>query len=194
MPPRPWTGTDWSEGLLAENDARARFEEAMLPHLGAAYNLARWLTRNDHDAEDVVQEAYVRALKFFGGFHGGDGRAWLLAVVRNTCYTWLKQNRPREKTAPFDEAAHGIATDEMNPERLAVRGDEARQLRLALEEMPAEFREAVVLRDLEGLSYQEIAAVADVPLGTVMSRLSRGRKRLQQTMTGRTNKEPGREL
>src|SRR5262249_60737921 len=131
-------------------------------------------------------------LKFFGGFHGGDGRAWLLAVVRNTCYTWLKQNRPREKTASFDETAHGIVTNELNPERLAVRGDEARQLRLALEEMPAEFREAVVLRDLEGLSYQEIAAGGDGSLGKGIVGPPPGRKRLQQTTTGRAHKGPGR--
>jgi RNA polymerase sigma-70 factor (ECF subfamily) len=172
---------------LTEHDKRARFEEAILPQLDAAYNLARWLTRNDHDAEDVVQEAYLRAFKFFDSFRGGDARNWLLAVVRNTCYTWLRQNRAHD-SAPYDEALHG-ACDDLNPEKLVVRADDSRVVRQAVEELPVEFREMVVLRDLEGLSYQEIAEVADVPLGTVMSRLARGRKRLQLSLAGRLNKE-----
>ena len=160
-----------------------------MPHLSAAYNLARWLTRNDHDAEDLVQEAYLRAYKYFDRFQGDDGRAWLLAVVRNTCYTWLKQHRAHELAASFDEAIHGAAGDALNPERLLQQKATRQLLHEALEELPVEFREVVVLRELEGLSYKEIAAVVDVPLGTVMSRLTRGRGRLQQCLGPRLSKE-----
>ena len=150
-----------------------------MPHLDAAYNLARWLTRNDHDAEDVVQEAYLRAYRSSGGFRGGDGRAWLLAIVRNTCLTWLDRNRPPKPTVLFDEARHGPADA---PAGTPPDGD---ALRAALDELPPEYREAVVLRELEGLSYKEVAAVTGVPIGTVMSRLSRGRGLLRQTLAGR---------
>jgi RNA polymerase sigma factor (sigma-70 family) len=161
-----------------EPDRRAAFEETFLPHLPAAYNLARWLARDGADAEDVVQEAYLRALRSFAGFHGGDGRAWFLAIVRNTGLTWLRRNRPPKPTVPFDEARHGRPANAAEP----PVGDEA--LRAALAELPAEFREAVVLRELEGLSYKEIAAVTGVPIGTVMSRLSRGRGLLRQALAG----------
>jgi RNA polymerase sigma-70 factor, ECF subfamily len=158
---------------------RAAFEATFLPHLPAAYNLARWLTRDGHDAEDVVQEAYLRAFRSFAGFRGGDGKAWFLAIVRNTCLTWLHHNRPPRPTVPFDEARHDRAdlTPETPPD-----GD---ALRAALEELPPDFREAVVLRELEGLSYKEVAAVTGVPIGTVMSRLSRGRGLLRQTLAAR---------
>jgi RNA polymerase sigma-70 factor (ECF subfamily) len=174
---------------LHEPDRLARFEQAVLPHLGAAYNLARWLTRDDHHAEDVVQEAYLRALKFFDRFHGGDGRAWLLAVVRNTAYTWLKQHRAHELAVPFDEAVHGATHADLNPERLAMRKAAGEMLRAALEELPVEFREVVVLRELEGLPYKDIAGIAGIPLGTVMSRLTRGRARLQQCLGERLGEE-----
>lgn len=159
-----------------------RFEEAVLPHLDAAYNLARWLTRNDHDAEDVVQEAYCRALKFFHGFRGQDGRPWLLAVVRHACYDWLARNRARELTISFDERWHDEGSDALNPEKLFQRRADQQVLRQAVEALPLEFREVIVLRELEGLSYQEIAAVASIPLGTVMSRLARARKQLQERL------------
>jgi RNA polymerase sigma-70 factor (ECF subfamily) len=162
-------------------EERARFEQALLPHLGAAYNLARWLMRDDHSAEDAVQEAYVRALKSFGGFHGVDGRGWLLAIVRNVCYTWLQQQRSRGPVASFDEAHHGA--DPLNPETLVLRKEEQQTVRQAVDELPAELREVVVLRELEGLSYKEIAAIADIPLGTVMSRLARARERLHQCLS-----------
>jgi RNA polymerase sigma-70 factor (ECF subfamily) len=158
---------------------RAGFEATFLPHLPTAYNLARWLTRDGHDAEDVVQEAYLRAFRSYEGFRGGDGRAWFLAVVRNTCLTWLRRNRPPAATVRFDEAVHAVPADAPAP----PEGAEA--LRRALESLPPEFREAVVLRELEGLSYKEVAAVTGVPIGTVMSRLSRGRGLLRQAMTGR---------
>ena len=165
------------------------FEEATLPHLKAAYNLARWLTRNETDAEDVVQEAYLRAFKHFGSFHGGDGRPWLLAIVRNTCYTWMQHNRSRELTVPLDDELHEIESKDLNPEALLLQSADTQMVRQALEELPVEFREVLVLRELEGLSYKQIADVADIPLGTVMSRLARARKRLQQSLARRENKE-----
>jgi RNA polymerase sigma factor (sigma-70 family) len=174
---------------VPEYDRLARFEQAVLPHLPAAYNLARWLTRNDHDAEDMVQESYLRAFRSFDRFRGVDGRAWLLAVVRNTCYTWLKQNRAHELATPFDEALHSPESGPSEAERRLLQQASAELLREALGELPAEFREVLVLRELEGLSYKEIAAVADVPLGTVMSRLTRARARLQQRLAPRLSKE-----
>jgi RNA polymerase sigma-70 factor, ECF subfamily len=167
---------------------RAQFEEAALPHLDAAYNLARWLTGNDHDTEDVVQEAYFRAQKFFAG-HRGDVRAWLLKVVRNTCYTWLHKNRPASGTVPFDEKRHAEASDALNPEHVLQQRTDHDAVRKAIESLPEEFREVIVLRELEGLSYQQIATVAEVPLGTVMSRLSRARERLQQHMAPHVEEE-----
>jgi len=167
----------------------ARFEQAALPHLDAAYNLARWLTRNDHDAQDVVQESYLRALKFFGGFRGGDGRAWLLTIVRHTCYDWLRQNRRYEPLTDFDEELRDVESDAPGPEALLLRTAENQLLRGALEELPVEFREVLILRELEGLSYKEIADIAGLPLGTVMSRLARARRRLQQSLTPRMREE-----
>jgi RNA polymerase sigma factor (sigma-70 family) len=171
-------------------DERARLERALVPHLDAAYNLARWLTRDAHDAEDVVQEAYLRAVKSFAGFHGGDGRAWLLAIVRNTCYTWLQAKRGRAPDTAFDEARHGVAADDKGPEHVLLRQEDRQWVRQAVEALPVELREVVVLRELEGLSYQEIAAVADIPLGTVMSRLARARDRLHQHLSARPHEEP----
>jgi RNA polymerase sigma-70 factor (ECF subfamily) len=166
---------------LHEHD-KARFEQAVLPHLSAAFRLARWLTRSDHDAEEVVQEAYLRACRFFGRFHGEDGRGWLLAVVRNTAYTFLKRHRLDRLRIPFDEQRHDSGVLAMNPERLFLQKATAELLREALEELPAAYREAVILRDLEGFSYKEIAAITGVPMGTVMSRLTRGRERLQRVL------------
>jgi RNA polymerase sigma factor (sigma-70 family) len=168
---------------LPEQHKLARFEETVLPHLNAAYNLARWLVRNEVDAQDMVQEATLRAFKFFGGFRGGDSRAWLLTIVRNTCYTWLQQNRAQELTTPFDEEAHNV--EGHNPETILLESANRQMLKQVLEELPVEFREIVILRELEGLSYKEIAGIADVPVGTVMSRLARARKRLQVCLTGR---------
>ena len=168
---------------MQEKNKLSRFEKAVLPHLDAAYNLARWLTHNNHDAEDVVQEAYLRAFKFFGGFRGGDSRSWLLTIVRNTCYTWLRQNQPHELTTVFDEEIHSVGSDATNPETIILESVDNELLRQALEELPVEFREAIVLRELEGLSYKEIANITDLPVGTVMSRLARARKRLEQYLT-----------
>ena len=179
---------------MAEPNMLKRFEEAVLPHLAAAYNLARWLTRNDHDAEDLVQEAYLRAFKSFDSFRGGDGRAWLLTIVRNTCYTWLRQNRAEDLTELFDEEIHTLERDSSNPETLLLETADAQLLGQALEELPVEFREVLVLRELEGMSYREIADLMSVPVGTVMSRLARGRERLQRQLTGSTRRSAEREL
>ena len=167
----------------------ASFEKAVLPHLDAAYNLARWLTRDDADAEDVVQEAYLRAFKFFGGFHGEDGRAWLLGIVRNTSYTWMQRNRSPELNMPLDDEPREVEGDDLNPEELLLQKADAQTLRQAVEELPLEFREVLVLRELDEMSYKQIAAVADLPLGTVMSRLARARKRLQHILVGHTQTE-----
>ncbi len=166
-----------------------RFEQALLPHLDAAFNLARWLTRNQQDAEDVVQEAYLRALSFFDSFRGGDGRAWLLTIVRNTCYTWLRKNRPPEASVLFDEELHSTGEETGNPETLALRNADRRLLEQVLEELPLEFREVLILRELEGLSYQEIASVAGIRVGTVMSRLARARQRVARQLHDRSSKE-----
>ena len=162
-----------------------------MQHLDAAYNLARWLTRNEHDAEDVVQDAYLRAFRFFDGFRGGEGRAWLLAIVRNTCYTWLEKNRPAEISTCFDEHdpeadragfdPDMMAADGGNPEAIALQNAHKRMLNLAIAALPLGFREVLILRELEDLSYKEIARVVDVPVGTVMSRLARARKLLRQS-------------
>ncbi|MGH9897278.1 MAG: sigma-70 family RNA polymerase sigma factor [Pyrinomonadaceae bacterium] len=171
---------------MSEQNKLSRFEQAVLPHFDAAYNLARWLTRNDTDAEDVVQEAYLRAYKFFAGFHGGDSRTWLLTIVRNTCYTWLRQNRTQELGIAFDEEIHSIVSEDASPETILVKSASRQLLKQALEELPVEFRETMILRELEGLSYKEIAGITDVPVGTVMSRLSRARKRLQICLINHT--------
>jgi RNA polymerase sigma factor (sigma-70 family) len=160
-----------------------------MPHLSAGYNLARWLTRNDQDAQDVVQEAYLRAARSFDRYRGGDPRSWLLTIVRNTCYTWLRQNRGSETAgAPgnTDDGWVDVPADPAGqPEAQFIRAADRRLLQEALELLPAEFREALVLRELEGFSYKEIADITDVPLGTVMSRLARARKQLQQLVLRR---------
>ena len=164
-----------------ENET-THFEKTILPHLDAAYNLARWLTGNEHDARDMVQESCLRAFKFFGGFRGGDARSWLLTIVRNTCYTWLHQNRAHEITTMFDEEIHSVDSETSNPATLALQSADHQLLREALDELPVEFREVVVLRDMEGFSYKEIADIANIPAGTVMSRLARGRRQLQRIL------------
>ena len=144
---------------MQKQNKLATFEEAVLPHLNAAYNLAHWLTRNDTDAEDVVQEAYLRAFKFFGGFHGADGRSWLLAIVRNTCYSWMQHNRSPELSVSLDDELHEVESKDLNPEALLMQRSDTLMVRQALEELPIEFREVLVLRELEEMSYREIASV-----------------------------------
>ena len=168
---------------MPQKNKIVNFEEAVLPHLDAAYNLARWLSRSDADADDIVQESYLRAFKFFDGFHGGDSRARTLKIVRNTCYSWLQKNRTREIAAEFDEELHSVECD--NPETILIEKIDGQILKQILDELPLEFREIVVLRELEGLSYKEIAGIADLPLGTVMSRLARARRRLQSGIVAR---------
>ena len=153
-----------------------------MPHLGAAYNLARWLLRDPSDAEDVVQESYLRAFRFFGGYRGGDSRAWLLKIVRNTAYTWLQQNRSVEFAEFLDDEIEAIEGDALDPETLVIQTASVEALRKALDELPIEFREIVILREFEDLSYKEIAGIAEIPIGTVMSRLARARKRLQEQL------------
>jgi RNA polymerase sigma-70 factor (ECF subfamily) len=171
---------------------RARFEQLVLPHLDAAFNLARWLLKRREDSEDVAQEAMLRAYRFFRGFHGGDARAWLLQIVRNTCYTWLEKNRPGELMTEFDEELHPQPS--VTPESLAISGDNRERLGRALETLPPRFREVLVLRELEGCSYKEIAAITAIPIGTVMSALARARQRLQRALTQAPAQEASREL
>jgi len=165
-----------------------RFEQVVLPHLDAAYNLARWLTRSPADAEDVVQEACLRALRFFDGYRGGDSRAWLLKIVRNTCYSWVRKNRPTELSDEFDETVHSGEAVGTDAEAKLVSRANSEQVRKALETLPAGFREVLVLREIEELSYKEISDVTGVPMGTVMSSLSRARQRLREELRAATGK------
>jgi RNA polymerase sigma-70 factor, ECF subfamily len=175
-----------------EPEERVRFEQLVLPHVDAAFNLARWLLRGRTDAEDVAQEALLRACRFIRGFHGGDARAWLLQIVRNTCYTWLEKNRPMELSMEFDEKIHLQAC--ATPETLAIAGDDRERLILALETLPPRFREVLVLRELEGCSYKEIAAITSLPIGTVMSSLSRARRQLHSALANSIQKGAVREV
>jgi len=176
---------------VEDGTAGARFEAVVLPHLDAAYNLARWLTRDEHAAEDMVQEAYLRALKFFTSFRGEDARAWILTIVRNACFDWLKVRRTEEFHDPFDEDIHSPEIDSSagqaegagaNPEVSVLRSATGERIRDALEGLPVEYRVAFVLRELEGFSYKEIASITGVPIGTVMSRLARARKQLRKQL------------
>ena len=169
-----------------------RFETLVLPHLDAAFNLARWLLRSGTDAEDAAQEAMLRAYRFFHGFRGGDVRAWLLQIVRNTCFTWMEKNRHGKDTSEFDEALHGPVGP--TPESLAIAADNRGRLTQALESLPSRFREVIVLRELEGCSYKEIATITSIPIGTVMSTLSRARRQLQLALNNPAKKEAIREL
>jgi RNA polymerase sigma-70 factor (ECF subfamily) len=159
------------------------FEETVLPHLDAAYNLARWLTHNEKDAEDVVQGACLRAIRHFSSFKGGDARPWLLAIVRNTYYTWIKHNRVAHAETILDDERHPEPRDAADPETLLLRETDKQEVRSALQRIPAEFREIIILREFEELSYKEIADVVQIPCGTVMSRLARARKRLALVLT-----------
>jgi RNA polymerase sigma-70 factor (ECF subfamily) len=161
----------------------------LVTHLDAAYNLARWLMRNESDAEDLVQEAYLRAFNHFAGFRGGDGRAWLLTIVRNSCFDRLKQKGSRGQYTDFDEAVHSGGQQSSNAEAVLILQERAELVTDSLAELPAEYREVLVLRELEQLSYREIADIAGIPLGTVMSRLSRARQRLQLSLLARAEQE-----
>ena len=170
--------------MIDEVDLR-RFESLALPHVDAAYNLARWLTRNDQDAQDVVQEALLRAMRYFDSFRGGNVRPWLLQIVRHACFVWLKENRPADVVALEEgrESSHELSAPEADaPDAVAMRNADRSRINLALAALPIVYREVLVLREMEDLSYKEIAHIADVPIGTVMSRLARARHLIRQTL------------
>jgi RNA polymerase sigma-70 factor (ECF subfamily) len=169
-----------------------RFQAQVLSHLDSAYNLARWILRSEHDAQDVVQEACLRAYRAFAQFRGDDGRCWLLSIVRNACRTWLDRHR-RGAPEPLPDEDVGLPPDfDADPQRQLLRRASGDEVRAAIDELPEEFREVIVLRELEGLSYKQIAAVAGLPVGTVMSRLARARTRLEQKLAPTLVEEGGR--
>ena len=177
-------------GWIAQRREQSRFEAVVMPHLDAAYSLARWLTRNDADAADVVQEAYLRAFRYFDSYREGDAKSWLLRIVRRTCYSWLERNRPSEvipleTTADLDEAVAAPPDGPGDTEALLLNRSDLRRLDLLIEALPVPLREAIVLRELQELGYREIAEVTGVPIGTVMSRLHRARLALRRAWDGR---------
>ena len=176
------------QGSVQEHEL-ASFEAMMLPHLDAAHNLARWLMRNEQDAQDVVQEAYLRAFKSFSGFHGSNGRAWLLTIVRNTSYTLLKKNRAADLTTTFDEEIHGSGRESVSPAAILEHAEDAELIKNAMNELPAEFREILMLRHQEELSYQEIGEILKIPVGKVMSRLARARAKLREYLASQMSQE-----
>ena len=171
---------------MSDDENWRRFELLAMPHLDAAYNLARWLTHDDHDAQDVVQEALIRAMRYINGLRGDGARPWLLQIVRHTCYSWLKENRPVEKVVldDFDEAWQDIAAPSTEePPAIAMRRADKDQINAAIADLPVAYREVLVLRELEDLSYADIARIAEIPVGTVMSRLSRARGLMRVALT-----------
>jgi RNA polymerase sigma-70 factor (ECF subfamily) len=188
--PLSWTLTFWHKPGVKKAEAHvALFEETVLPHLDAAYNLARWLMRNDVDAQVVVQESCLRALRFFDGYRGGDAKAWLLAIVRNICHSW--RSRQKGDVVPFDEAEHSEDRYGQNQEQTMAQREQIGALQLCIEMLPVEFQEVLVMRELEEMSYREIANATGLAVGTVMSRLSRARKRLEECATGTTAEAAG---
>ena len=175
------------QGAAQEHEL-ASFEAMMLPHLDAAHNLARWLMRNEQDAQDVVQEAYLRAFKSFSGFHGSNGRGWLLTIVRNTSYTLLKKNRAVDLSTTFDEEIHASDHESASPAAILEHAEDAELIRNAMDQLPTEFREILALRHQEGLSYKEIGDIAQLAPGTVMSRLARARAKLKEYLAARMSK------
>jgi RNA polymerase sigma-70 factor (ECF subfamily) len=175
------SGVEGNDLDVLDSQERVRFEQLVLPHVDAAFNLARWVLHGRADAEDIAQEALLRAFRFFRGFHGGNVRAWLLQIVRNSCYSWLEKNRPMELNTEFDEELYPQTG--ITPESLAIAGNDRERLTRALESLPPRSREVLVLRELEGCSYKEIATITSMPIGTVMSALARARQRLAQTLT-----------
>jgi RNA polymerase sigma-70 factor (ECF subfamily) len=177
---------------VLEEEDRARFEAVVLPHLDAAFNLARWLLRSRADAEDVAQDALLRAFRAFGTYRAGNARAWLLQIVRNACFTWLQQHHKDENFSEFNEERMPQVSE--NPERLAIASSNRQQLTRALEALPASFREILVLRELEGCSYKEISEITSRPIGTVMSSLARARQQLRSALAQPPAKEVRRAL
>ena len=177
-------------GNSADSEEKmARFETVVLPHLDAAFNLARWMTRNKDDGEDVAQEAMLRAFRFIDTFRGEDGRVWLLTIVRNTYLTWIRRQVPRQSVDEFDERLHSDIETALTPESEALCQATAAQVRRAIEALPSEYREVIIMRELEQMSYKEIATITQAPLGTVMSRISRGRSILRQLIAGERRAE-----
>jgi RNA polymerase sigma-70 factor (ECF subfamily) len=186
---------------VPDRDRSDEFQRLAMPHLRSAYQLARWLTRSDHDAEDVMQESYLRAFKYFDGFHGTDARTWLLSIVRNTYCTWRDRQPARPEPGPVARAQVDVDADglffemaddrEPAPDAGLMREADQRTVDEAIGDLPLEFREVVVLREIEELSYKQIAAVLDVPIGTVMSRLARGREHLRRHFSVRVDEEAG---
>jgi RNA polymerase sigma-70 factor, ECF subfamily len=177
---------------VLEAQERKRFEECVLPHLDAAHNLARWLLRDQANAEDATQESLLRAYRFFPGFRAGDARAWLLQIVRNYCYTWLRKNRPHEDVSELDQDS--LPSEGPSPEALAISSHDRDRVARALEALPVHFREIFILRELEGCSYKEIAAITSHPIGTVMSALARARRQLREALSDPRPKESSRAL
>jgi RNA polymerase sigma-70 factor (ECF subfamily) len=175
---------------IAERRRRGRFESVVLPHLDAAYALARWLTRNDADAADVVQEAMLRAFRYFDTYREGDAKSWILRIVRRTCYSWLERNRPAD-VVPLDEEEglnDGVSSAPMaagSTEALLQNRSDLRRLDMLIEALPAPLREVIVLRELNELGYRDIAEITGVPIGTVMSRLHRARLALRRAWEGK---------
>lgn len=162
---------------------RDRFEQRVVPLLDDAYTLARHLLRNEHDAQDVVQEAYLRAWRHFANFHDGDEKAWLLTIVRNCCYTWRRSRQGRDAAVSYDDELHGLReTDRVATDARAIAGSERQNLASAVATLPPEYREVLVLREIQGFSYREIAGIIGAPIGTVMSRIARGREQLRRVL------------
>jgi len=173
---------------MAQQQQVERFEQLVLPHLDDAYTLACYLLRDEHDAQDAVQDAVLKALRHFAGFRDGDARAWLLTIVRNSCYSWHKSHRMDRSTVPFtDSAAQGIV-DPKKADDLTLESSERERIQSAVDALPPELREVIVLRELNELSYREISEVVGVPMGTVMSRLSRARERLANALDAGSRK------
>jgi RNA polymerase sigma-70 factor (ECF subfamily) len=175
---------------IAERRWQSRFESVVLPHLDAGYALARWLTRNDADAADVVQEAFLRAFRYFDSYRDGDAKSWLLKIVRRTSYDWLERNRPAE-LVPIeldgdpDSSVHNPPAAAVDADALMESRSDLRRLDLLIETLPPPLREAIVLRELHELDYRQIAEVTGVPIGTVMSRLHRARVALRRAWDGK---------
>ena len=184
--PAPLQGRDSAPLDETLSERKRRFEQSVMPHFDAAYNLARWLTRNDHDAQDVVQEAVLRAYRFFDGLRG-EAKPWLLAIVRNSCFSWLQSNRPADTVEFNDAIAELLPSDDDGPEVQAALNCDRKTLNAALATLPARFREVLILRELEDLSYKDIARITDAPIGTVMSRLARARRLLAGSLRAASN-------
>jgi RNA polymerase sigma factor (sigma-70 family) len=180
--------------MSKEQNKHALFEQTILPHIDAAYNLARWIINDGQDAEDIVQESFMRAYKYFPSFQGGNSRAWLLTIVRNMCYTWLHQNKPQVLMVDLTDEITGDGIETSSPELLLQIKTDRQFVSNALEKLPVEYRELIVLRELEEMSYKEIALMTGVPIGTVMSRLARARQRLKECLVHRKDEEGAHEL